>query len=796
MLADRGRPRVLVVDDDDVTRLLATETLEGAGFEVYDAVDGAAAVALHAELAPDLILLDVHMPALDGYAVCRHVRARADGAATTLVVMTAADDVDSVEQAFAAGATDFLTKPLNLPLLAHRIRYLLRAARAVRDERDHARALGRVQRMARLAHWRVVAGAFTWSCDVGAVLWPEVAATVAAPRSLLALVHPDDRALVAEAMAVAAPHQLDYRMVLPDGSERLVHQDAEVVDDDGRAVVIGATQDVTDQRAAERRITQLAFFDDLTGLPSRAFLHRFLRRVLAEAEGAGAPVALLSVGIALGAVPGTVSPTDRDELRRAIAGRVIEQVRGADDDLRLDQPTGDPDSWTGGALVARPGSDELVVVLRDQRAQVPGPIAAAIAAALVAGYRIGDRELFVTSPVGIATAADSGDDPRALIEHGRAASHQARVAGRGVHHFSAEVLRAARQSAELERRLRVAVARLADERQRPEFAVHYQPKVERGSGRTHGVEALVRWFPPDGPPVSPGEFIPLAERSSAISTLGDWVLASAGPDGGVVVVHVDVDCCDAMGANLVNTLCELMAPELARRAGGVVGLRILTNLTDQRTVTVGCTIPIAALADARTDGATVAAGIAAASRFAEADRYRAATHNKGIMNGVDAVLVATGQDWRAVEAGAHAWAARAGGYAPLATWRLADDGAALIGALELPLAVGTVGGALHVHRGARAMLALAGVTTAARLAALAAAAGLACNLAALRALATDGIQRGHMALHARAVARSVGADGELIDALAAELVAGGDLRPETAAVLLAQLNGATLATSP
>ncbi|MEZ4402493.1 MAG: hydroxymethylglutaryl-CoA reductase, degradative [Kofleriaceae bacterium] len=275
------------------------------------------------------------------------------------------------------------------------------------------------------------------------------------------------------------------------------------------------------------------------------------------------------------------------------------------------------------------------------------------------------------------------------------------------------------------------------------------------------------------------------------------VLATGpGPDGGVAVVHVDVDCCDAMGANLVNTVCELMAPELAALVDGQVGLRILTNLTDQRTARVTCRIPHAALGDARTDGATVAAGVAAASRFAEADPYRAATHNKGIMNGVDAVLVATGQDWRAVEAGAHAWAARTGRYAPLATWRDAD--AHLAGTLELPLAVGTVGGALHVHRGARAALALAGVSAAPRLAALAAAAGLACNLAALRALATDGIQRGHMALHARAVARAAGATGSQLDAVAAELVAAGDFRPATAAAIVAQLagEGATLPVRP
>lgn len=266
-----------------------------------------------------------------------------------------------------------------------------------------------------------------------------------------------------------------------------------------------------------------------------------------------------------------------------------------------------------------------------------------------------------------------------------------------------------------------------------------------------------------------------------------------GPDGGVVVVHVDVDCCDAMGANLVNTLCELLAPELAALAGGHIGLRILTNLTDQRTVKVTTAVPTRALADEphagdpAAAGPAVAAAIAAASRFAEADPYRAATHNKGVMNGVDAVLVATGQDWRAVEAGAHAWAARDGRYAPLAIWRHDEAADVLRGTLELPLAVGVVGGALHVHRGARAALALAGVTSAGRLAAVAAAAGLACNLAALRALATDGIQRGHMALHARALARAAGATGDLVDQVAAELSASGDVRAEAASAILLRL---------
>ena len=272
----------------------------------------------------------------------------------------------------------------------------------------------------------------------------------------------------------------------------------------------------------------------------------------------------------------------------------------------------------------------------------------------------------------------------------------------------------------------------------------------------------------------------LVERGGGPVALDVRVLAKSGVDGGMLVVHLHVDCCDAMGANLVNTLCEALAERVARLAGGQAGLRILSNLTDGRTITVRCRVEDEALG-----GADVRAAIAAASRFAELDPYRAATHNKGIMNGVDAVLLATGQDWRAVEAGAHAYAARSGAYRPLGIWR--EDAGSLVGELVMPLAVGTVGGALHSHPTARVTLELAGITHADRLAALAGAAGLATNLAALRALATEGIQRGHMALHARGLARAAGATGDLVDRVAAELSACGDVKADRAREVLARL---------
>jgi hydroxymethylglutaryl-CoA reductase len=256
----------------------------------------------------------------------------------------------------------------------------------------------------------------------------------------------------------------------------------------------------------------------------------------------------------------------------------------------------------------------------------------------------------------------------------------------------------------------------------------------------------------------------------------------------MLVVHLYVDCCDAMGANLVNGMAEAVGDTIAELGGGKRGLRILSNLCDRRCVRVRATVPASALATETLSGNVVIDGIVNASRFAEADPYRAATHNKGIMNGIDAVCIATGNDWRAVEAGAHAFAAKTGRYSPLATWRRrhagADGGAAedlLLGELELPLALGTVGGTLRVHPLAKLSLRLMGATAASEVAAVAASVGLASNLAALRALATEGIQRGHMALHARTVAVAAGAaDGE-VDRVALMIVESREITVDGAA---------------
>ncbi len=255
------------------------------------------------------------------------------------------------------------------------------------------------------------------------------------------------------------------------------------------------------------------------------------------------------------------------------------------------------------------------------------------------------------------------------------------------------------------------------------------------------------------------------------------------PVGPMVVLHLLVDVRDAMGANAVNTMAEAVAPTVARIAGGRVRLRILSNLADRRLVRASVRLTPDVLDTETLAGSEVAQGIVEACALALIDPYRAATHNKGIMNGVDPVVVATGNDWRAIEAGAHAYAAHDGRYTSLTRWEIDADGA-LTGEIELPMALGLVGGATRSHPAAQAALRLMGVESAAELAEIVAAVGLAQNLAALRALATEGIQKGHMALHARNLAIAAGATGAEIDRVAHAMVDAGEITAQKARNLL------------
>jgi hydroxymethylglutaryl-CoA reductase len=286
------------------------------------------------------------------------------------------------------------------------------------------------------------------------------------------------------------------------------------------------------------------------------------------------------------------------------------------------------------------------------------------------------------------------------------------------------------------------------------------------------------------------EILELANRQSrSLVTLGGGArdieinVFPDSPMGPMMVVHLLIDCRDAMGANAINSMCEAVAPLLERISGGRAYLRILSNLSDRRLARARAVIPPRALDRDGIRGEDIIEGILWAYAFAAVDPYRATTHNKGILNGIDPVIVATGNDWRAIESGAHAYASRNGQYTSLSVWERDQEGN-LVGTLELPLAVGIVGGATRVHPGAQAALKLLNVQSASELAQICACTGLASNLAAMRALSMEGIQQGHMGLHARQIAMAAGATGDMVDIIAQKMVSERNIKPARAEELL------------
>lgn len=251
----------------------------------------------------------------------------------------------------------------------------------------------------------------------------------------------------------------------------------------------------------------------------------------------------------------------------------------------------------------------------------------------------------------------------------------------------------------------------------------------------------------------------------------------------MLVVQLFVNTCDAMGANMINTMVEALAPYVEEITGGKVYLRILSNYVDRCLARARCVIPPYLLASDGYSGEEVRDGIVYAYEFAASDKYRAVTHNKGVMNGIDSVVIASGNDWRAIEAAAHAHACRFGNYGSMTEWSVDKDGN-LVGEIELPMPVGIVGGSIQLHPIVKITHKILNVSSAAELAQVIVAVGLAQNLGALKALATDGIQKGHMALHARSVAMTAGAAGDLIDIIAQQLVEAKDIRVSKAEELL------------
>ena len=511
------KPHILVVDDDPLTRMMATEALREGGFVTSEAEDGVRAVAAFDAVHPDLVLLDVMMPGLSGFEVCRRVRATPAGELVPIIMLTGLDDSESVEQAFDAGATDFISKPINWTLLRFRIRYVLRSAQLLKELVRNKESLSSAQRIARLGSWE-------WFVPTDEVqrstqyyrLFGQHADTFGeGMEALVAHVYGPDRAMVGMALAGARKgvgYQLTYRVVWPDGSVRTLLETAERTDEAGEPETLlmeGSVQDITEQVEAQRRIRQLAYFDPLTGLPNREFFRESLLSAAARCLRNDSRCAVMVVDIdRFARINDSLGPERGDQVLQVIGHRLRERMG----DRTPAEPAG------GGALprlkVARLAADEFGILVSDV-GEVEEVLAMAheLLQAVQAPIRVPGQDITLSARVGVAVMPEHATEADAILKAAETALNRAkRVTRESVALFSEEMKVAAFLRFTLEGDLRRALGEEA-------LQVLYQPIVDVERRVIVKAEALVRWPHLARGPVPPPEFISLAEETGMIVPL-------------------------------------------------------------------------------------------------------------------------------------------------------------------------------------------------------------------------------------------------------------------------------------
>lgn len=544
-----GGELILVIDDEELTRMFVRQTLEAAGFAVAEAEDGDAGLAISGELNPDLIMLDVLMPGLDGFEVCTALRQLTQHVETPVLIMTGLEDADSVDRAYQVGATDFITKPIRWDLLPHRIRYILRATRTMEALAASQTKLVEAQRIAGLTTWE-------WDIEKGLVSWTDAAfheLGLAEKESSIDvfwnLVHPDDRQVVRLAFIAALKAQKafnhDYRVILPNGAIKHFHGQSQTqYGADGRAIyMIGSAQDITERKRMEDEVRKLALYDSLTGLPNRVLFREELDRALLRAQRNASLIGVLFLDLDnFKRVNDSLGHENGDRLLREIATRIRQCARGDE-------------------VVARFGGDEFTMFTGPlKNADDVSKVAQRIVNALAEPIQLEAQELYGSTSIGISIfptdACEAGD----LIKNADTAMYAAKGVGRNCFRFyDRSMNESTLAKLEFEGAMRRGLAR-------GEFILHYQPRIDTRTDRVVGCEALIRWNHPDRGFIAPLEFIGIAEESGFIISIGKWVVEQvcwrqrAWRDMGMprIPISVNLSALHFARPEIVTDICEVL----------------------------------------------------------------------------------------------------------------------------------------------------------------------------------------------------------------------------------------------
>ena len=576
---ERTSPLVLVVDDEDLVRMLARETLEQNGLEVCEASNGVEGVKQFAARRPDLVVLDVMMPEMDGFTACSKLRGSVGGSRVPILIMTGLDDAVSIASAYEHGATDFITKPINPTILVHRVRYMLRGSRTLDALLRSEARLGLAQRIAKIGNWEwnPHTGNFSASSELCRLIGIRPQDFGGALDSFLLTVHGDDRERVESALkqilAARIPCDIDHRIILPNGGEVTVNLQAEAVFDDQlkALTIVGTAQDISERKRSEREIHRLAYFDSLTGLPNRILFKDRVTQALAHASRYQSTLAVLFLDLdRFKVINDTLGHNVGDLLLKHVADRLADSIRHSDSIGRS------VDNEEAHEL-ARLGGDEFTMLLTNLHdVQDAGKVARRMLEALAKPFSINGHEIFVTVSVGIAIFPADGDSVDTLLKNSDSAMYHAKEQGRNNFQFYSDVMNeAANERLALEAELRHAT-------ERGEFVVHYQPQVDLRTGRIIGAEALVRWLHPQRGLLSPSVFLSAAADTGLIRAIDEWVLLAACRQSlawqrrGLVLPRVSINMSNSLFHG--NTL--LKAVEEILRETGLSPLCLELELTE------------------------------------------------------------------------------------------------------------------------------------------------------------------------------------------------------------------------